>query len=68
MPEAWFERVKWSYVWDTFGGFPLVMSLLVAAVITLSGLFGESSLWYFLKKKLEDINFWWGHCFFFESW
>ena len=41
MLEAWYERGKWSYVWDTFGGFPLVMSLSIAAVITVSGLFGK---------------------------
>ena len=41
MLELWHRRGEWSYVWATFGGFPLVMSLSVAAVITLSGLLGE---------------------------
>ena len=55
MLKAWFERVKWRCVWDTFGGFPVVMLLSVAAVITLSGVFGKWGLFvllfFFFKKK-----------------
>ena len=50
MLKAWFERVKWRCVWDTFGGFPIVMSLSVAAVITLSGVFGKWGLLYYFSS------------------
>ena len=58
MLKAWFERVKWRYVWDTFGGFLLVMSLSVAVVITLSGVFCEWVFYttFFFKKTFCEAT------------
>ena len=41
MLELWYNVGDWSYIWSTFGGWPLVISLLAAALITILGLFGK---------------------------